>query len=85
MKSNSRIEKDKKLLIHSDIEKAMESVQDRTEVYRLLYSEKTAPRKIFTSIPRGWAKSVFCDMTLKEVGIEEINNFEFRGENETRS
>lgn len=80
MKSNPRIEKDKKLSIPLDIEKALESVQDRTEVYRLLYLEKTAPRKIFTSIPRGWAKSVFCDLTLKEVGIGEINNFEFRSE-----
>lgn len=74
----------KKLLTPLDIRKTMEFIeefpQDKTEVYRFLYEEKMAPRVIFTRIPRGWCKSLFCDLTIKEVDIEEINNFEFRGE-----
>lgn len=34
---------------------------------------KEAARVIFTSIPRGCSKSLFCDLDLKEVDVEENN------------
>ena len=48
--------------------------QDKTKVYRLQYEEKMAPRIIFTNIPRGCCKSLFCDLTLREVDLEIKND-----------
>lgn len=48
--------------------------QDKTEVYRLLYEEKMTPRIIFTSIPLGCCKSLFCDLTLREDDLEVKND-----------
>ena len=74
MKLDSKIKKRKKLLTPLDIGKIKEFIrqfpQDKTEVDRLLYDEKIAPRVIFTSIPRGCCKSLFCDLTLREVDLE---------------
>ena len=74
-----RIKKGKKLLTPLDIRKTMESIieefpQDKTEAYRFLYEEKMAPRVIFTSIPRGCCKSLFCDLTLREIDLEVKND-----------
>ena len=78
MTEDLRIKKSKKLLTPLDIRKTMESIwefsHDKTEVYRLLYEEKIAPREIFTRIPRGCCKSLFSDLTLREVDLEVKND-----------
>lgn len=78
MTEDLRIKKGKKLLTPLDIRKTMESIwkfpQDKTEVYRLLYEGKMAPREIFTRIPRGCCKSLFSDLTLREVDLEVKND-----------
>lgn len=78
MTEDLRIKKSKKLLTSLDIRKTMESIwefpHDKTEVYGLLYEGKMAPRKIFTRIPRGCCKSLFSDLTLREVDLEVKND-----------
>lgn len=78
MTEDLRIKKGKKFLTPLDIRKTMESIwgfpQNKTEVYRLLYEEKMTPREIFTRIPRGCCKSLFSDLTLREVDLEVKND-----------
>lgn len=78
MTEDLRIKKGKKLLTPLDIRKTMESTwkfpQDKTEVYRLLYEEKMTLREIFTRIPRCCCKSLFSDLTLREVDLEVKND-----------
>ena len=79
MTEDLRIKKGKKFLTPLDIRKTMESIieefpQDKTEVYRLLYEEKMAQRELFTRIPRGCCKSLFSDLTLREVDLEVKND-----------